>query len=346
MDPRIGFDQGFGHYDTTMVKLDREKVDRVLEWIEAHEDGPFFLFWHTFEVHAPYVEPRFLGDVLPRARARALGERLEGLPEKDGWKQVRHAKNEMRRHRAYTARVTRALYDGGVWSFDRWMGELLDFLQARGLDERTLVVLTSDHGEQLGEEGRPDPFGDGFYNVHGHTLFEELVHVPLLIRLPGQKQGRRIPEVTASIDVMPTILDLVGLETPQDVQGRSLRPLWGGPGEWEPRAALSESLSEEEEQKSLRSDDYKYVVTIDARSVAARGRSFVPPAAPAALFDLQGDPGETHDLLSGETDRALRQRALTLSDELRHRLSEVGRPETGLLSEDALEGLRALGYVE
>lgn len=345
LDPRIGFEQGFGEYDTSMVKLDRDKVDRVFTWIDAQEE-PFFLFWHTFEVHAPYVAPAFLGDVLPEPRAQALGERLEGLPEKGGWKQVRAAKRVMRTHDAYTPEVTRALYDGGVFSFDRWLGELLDFLRRRGLDKRTILVLTSDHGEQLGEEGRPAPFGDGFYNVHGHTLHEELVHVPLIIRLPGQKAGRRIPQVTASIDVMPTILDVLGLPVPPEVQGRSLRPLWEDPAGWKPRAALSESLSEGPEMKALRDDRYKLVLAIPASSVAARGRSFVPPDAEASLFDLDRDPGERQDLLGGPQEEAATRRARTMSEQLRRRLDDVGTPETGLLSEEALEGLNALGYVE
>jgi arylsulfatase A-like enzyme len=345
LDPRIGFDQGFGAYDTSMVKLDDHKMDRVLAWIDA-QDEPFFLFWHTFEVHAPYVAPMFLEDVLPEAKARALGERLRGLPEKGGWKQVRAAKRAMRGHGAYTAEVTRALYDGGVRSFDGWLGQLLDFLHERGLDGRTILVLTSDHGEQLGEEGRPAPYGDGFYNVHGHTLFEEMIRVPLLVRLPGQTEGRRIPEVTAAIDVMPTILDLLGLPAPPEVQGQSLRPLWEGASGWEPRAALSESLSESEEMKALRDARHKLVLSIPAASVEARGRSFVPPGAPAALFDLERDPGEGRDLLAAEPDAGDRRRAEALAHDLRHRLAETGTPEVGSVSPEALEALKALGYVE
>jgi len=345
LDPRIGFDQGFGEYDTSMVKLDRGKVDRVFEWIDAQPE-PFFLFWHTFEVHAPYVAPDFLGDVLPEPRARALGERLEGLPEKRGWKQVRAAKRVMRSHDAYNREVTSALYDGGVRSFDRWLGELLDFLRARDLDERTILVLTSDHGEQLGEDGRPAPYGDGFYNVHGHSLFEEMIRIPLIIRLPGQEDGRRIPDVTASIDVMPTILDLLGLPVPPEVQGQSLRPLWEGEGPWEPRAALSESLSEGEEQKGLRDDRYKLVLSVAAATVEAKGRSFVPLDAPAALFDLVRDPGEGRDLLGEGANEQTNDRARRMAEQLRRHLAETGTSETGAISPEALEGLKALGYVE
>ena len=346
LDPRIGFDQGFEEYDTSMVKLDRGKVDRVLAWIDAHDDRPFFLFWHTFEVHAPYVAPEFLDEVLPAPRARALGERLESLPEKNGWKQVRAAKRVMRKHDAYDAEVTRALYDGGVRSFDRWLGELVDGLKERGLYERTLLVLTSDHGEQLGEAGRPGPYGDGFYNVHGNTLFEELIHVPLIVKLPGPSQEvRRIPEVTASIDVMPTILDVAGLPVPPEVQGRSLRPLWQGQAGWMARAALSESLSEGEEKKALRAGRYKYVVSIDAETVAEEGRSHLPPDPPAALYDLVEDPEERQDLLATAEEEATR-RAGAMGQELRRRLAEVGEPEEAWLSPEAREGLEALGYVE
>ena len=345
LDPRIGFDQGFGTYDTSMVKLDRARVDRVLAWIDAQEE-PFFLFWHTFEVHAPYVAADFLGDVLPHDRARALGERLEGLPEKDGWKQVRQAKRVMRRHEAYTPEVTRALYDGGVRSFDRWLGELVDFLRDRDLDERTILVVTSDHGEQLGDDGRPAPYGDGFYNVHGHTLFEEMTRVPLIIRLPGQREGRRLSTVTASIDVLPTLLDLLGLPIPPEVQGRSLRPLWEDPDAWEPGAALSESLSESNEIKGLRDDRYKLLVRLDAETVRESGRSYLPPGAPASLFDLARDPGERVDLLAPPADEGAEERAREMTAELRRRLTVVGHAEEGELSPEALEGLRALGYVE
>jgi arylsulfatase A-like enzyme len=345
LDPRIGFAQGFGTYDTSMVKLDRGKVDRVLAWIDAQEE-PFFLFWHTFEVHAPYVSPRFLGDVLPPDRARALGERLESLPEKNGWKQVRQAKRVMKRHDAYTPEVTRALYDGGVRSFDHWLGELLDFLRERGLDERTILVVTSDHGEQLGEEGRPAPYGDGFYNVHGHALFEELTRVPLIVRLPGQKDGRRFSTVTASIDVLPTLLDVLGLPIPPEVQGRSLRPLWEHPEDWAPGAALSESLSESDEAKSLRDDRYKLVVHLDAETVAQTGRSHLPSGLPESLFDLARDPGERVDLLAPPAAEDADRRAREMTAELRRRLAVVGHAEEGELSPEALEGLRALGYVE
>jgi arylsulfatase A-like enzyme len=329
-----------------MVKLDRAKVDRVLGWIDDHAGEPFFLFWHTFEVHAPYVAPNFLAEVLPAERARALGERLDAIPERNGWKAVRAAKRVMRAHGAYNPEVTRALYDGGILSFDHWLGRLVDGLRERGLWDRTLFVLTSDHGEQLGEEGRPAPFGDGFYNVHGHTLYEELIRIPLIVRVPGTRGGRRIAPVTAAIDVMPTILDVLDVEAPPEVQGRSLRPLWESPEEWTSTGALSESLSEGEEMKSLRTDRFKYVVTIDAATVAERGRSHVPSEPKSALFDLLEDPHERRGRRGETTSDDPSGRAVALAAELRRRLATVGRPEQGQLSPEAREGLEALGYLQ
>ena len=98
--------------------------------------------------------------------------------------------------------------------------------------------------------------------------------------------------------------------------------------------------------KGLRGERFKHVIHIDADTVAANGRSFVPPAPPGALFDLLRDPGEGRDLLDEPTEEAARRRAAAMSEELRRRLRVVGHPEEGLLSPEAREGLEALGYLE
>jgi hypothetical protein len=125
-----------------------------------------------------------------------------------------------------------------------------------------------------------------------------------------------------------------------------LRPLWESPEEWTPTAALSESLSEGEEMKSLRTDRFKYVVTIDAASVAEKGRSHVPLEPEAALFDLLEDPHERRGIRDRSTEDDPASRAAALAAELRRRLATVGRPEQGQLSPEAREGLEALGYLQ
>jgi arylsulfatase A-like enzyme len=355
VDPSIGFDQGFDVYDTSMGKVTAERLAIVTEWIAAHRDRPFFVFWHTFETHAPYHDGAFLEEVLPPAKAAVLGGQLaplgrpEGpfLPEDVGEETLRAAD-------AFTPEVCSALYDGGVLSVDRWVGRLLEALRAAGLYDRTLVVLTSDHGEQLGEA--PDETGGEarngrFYSAHGHTLYEELIHVPLVLKLPGTPgPPRRVSAVTRAIDVMPTILDVVGLApaSPGHQQGLSLRPLWEGRPS-PPREAFTEALSTDRESKSLRDARHKYIVTMWPRQVGRRGRSWVAPAerlARTELYDLVADPGEHRNLLRDPTPE-IRRLARRFDTELRRLAAEApGHAERTRLSEEALQQLRALGYLE
>jgi arylsulfatase A-like enzyme len=355
LDPSIGFGQGFDLYDTSMAKVGEERFAAMTGWIAAQRDRPFFLFWHTFETHAPYHDGRFLKEVLPAGKAEALARRLAELGRPEGpFLAEDVGEKTLREAGAFTREVCSALYDGGVRSADRWVGRLLETLRSSGLYDRTLVVLTSDHGEQLGEA--PDEAGgtarDGhFYDAHGHTLYEELVHVPLVVKLPGRPgPARRVSAVTRAIDVMPTILDVVGLApaAPGRLQGLSLRPFWEGPPP-APREAFTEALSTDREGKSLRDDHYKYIVSIWPRQVSRHGRSYVPAPkrlAGVELYDLVADPGERRNLLRDPTPE-MRRLAARFDAELRRRAAEApGHAEATHLGEEALQRLRALGYLQ
>ena len=220
-------------------------------------------------------------------------------------------------------------------------GLVAESVKTLGLEGQTLVVVTSDHGEEFGER-RPD----AFYDRHGHSLYEELVHVPLVLRLPGgSSAGTRVESVSATVDIMPTILDVLGI-APQgkEAQGVTLRPRWEqgvDPG----RRAWSEALAWGYEQKSVRSGSHKLIFTIDNPDVAEHGRHYMP-AEPLGreLFDLSADPGETRNLVSSEQQV---ERAKELEALLReHQRTLRGDPERVELDEEAFERLRALGYVE
>jgi arylsulfatase A-like enzyme len=254
-------------------------------------------------------------------------------------------KKMLQRHEAFEPTVTSALYDGGVLSMDRWLGQVLDRLHELDLYDRTLIVLTSDHGEQLGER-------DGsFYNVHGANLYEEMVHVPLILKLPGQEAaGTRVPVTTRAIDVMPTILDLAGVGTEGlGMQGASLRPLWEDPLAAEDRIAVSEAITKPFELKSLRSGPFKYVLRVSPEDVARHGRAHIPPIPKdQQLFDLRQDPEELSNLLADdETEEELSRLAESLEEGLRARVSEKQRPPVTTRGDDEmLEALHALGYLE
>jgi arylsulfatase A-like enzyme len=345
MDPRIGFGRGFDVYDTSMFKLRAGNVRRLLQWVTAQGQRPFFLFWHSFEVHAPYLRGDFLPEALPPERARALSRalaRLERHPERSSTIVGRRV---LERHDAFNAEVTSALYDGGVLAMDRWIGRVIEHLRSRSLYDRSLIVVTSDHGEQLGGRGR------GFYDLHGRTLYDEMIRVPLIIKLPGQaRAGTRVGVTTRAIDVMPTILDLAGVSGKGlGLQGKSLQPLWENPERASPRLALTESTSGPDELKSLRSDDCKYIMRIDRQHVRAEGRSSIPTdPAMRQLFALADDPHERSNLLGLPNPPAsAEETAARFDEELRARVGEApGTVLTRAGDSKTLDDLRALGYLE
>jgi arylsulfatase A-like enzyme len=196
------------------------------------------------------------------------------------------------------------------------VGALVDGLAARGRLDDTLLVVTADHGEEFSDHG-------GF--EHGHTLYDELLHVPLLIRMPGgAAEPRRFPGVVRLMDLAPTILEEVGVEVPAEFDGQTLSPqLDGGPGT--PRPVVSTGNMWGPAGRSLRASGLKLIEQPDAE-----GRR---------LFDVVADPREMRDLADERPDRVaeLQQRL----DELDGAASRAPRPE---LSDAEREQLRALGY--
>ena len=250
-------------------------------------------------------------------------------------------------HGVFTREVLDALYMGGVQSVDRRVGELMGRLRSAGLYDQTLIVLTSDHGEELGQRSESQK-----YDGHGHTLYEELVRVPLIVKLPGSAHaGTRVPSVTSLLDVMPTILDVLDVSPRNgEMQGASLRSRWERPGKDEGRVAFAEALGVAEEKKALRADRYKYILSVDADTVERLGRDRLPeePAA-AELYDLQADPEERVNLLAGLGGRGYSGSSLVskLDADLRaFAAREAGETESVDLPRETIEGLKALGYIE
>jgi arylsulfatase A-like enzyme len=352
LDPTIGFGQGFDVYETEMFKLDDGNVGEMTSWIGDHADEQFFLFWHHFEVHAPYLQPDFIDDVAPLEHASQIAEgmrQLAGTRLRSVWPgdpaRLRSKQTALlREHDAFNRDVCEALYTGGVRSADTWLGRLVDALRREGLYDRTMIVVTSDHGEEFGEHDRKL-----WYNKHGHNLYEEMIHLPLVIKLPnGYAGGTRVATVAQTVDVMPTILDVLGV-TPSknEMQGRSLAPLWSRPAPAGDGVAFTESTVSRSEKKSVRSSRYKYIVDIDKQVVAQIGRRNLPVGALSAeLYDLKRDPHERHDLLAGKASAKLLAIAADFERQLRRHLSaQRGEATATTLDAAALEKLKALGYI-
>jgi arylsulfatase A-like enzyme len=296
----------------------------AIEWLERVGDEPFFLLLHTYEPHMPYRQTTF-AEELSRG---SLGETFEILDqigmalggEAPGPEELEYI---------------RALYDGGVLAADRLVGELLDALEALGLEKETLVVVTSDHGEDLGHR---DPMQVA---KHGHTLYDELLHVPLILHDPVRDYPfRRVEAQVRTVDVLPTILDLLGLPETRLPYGRSLVPMMLGE-ETEDRLAFARlaphTYTVPRLLLGIRSSTHKLIVEPTGEGKSRR-----------EIYDLRRDPGERENLVGRERDVAQRhyRELREIAQDLRSRGIPRYGPAEDAPEDEVREQLRALGYIE
>jgi arylsulfatase A-like enzyme len=313
--PRFGFAQGFDsfHYyrDEAGSREEMEAgIDRALSLLETGIDRPLFLFFHTYEVHNPFRarQPYFgrFSDIDP-AGYHVRGGR-SGVTRAGGWQDVRAFTLLYRGEEVSdeglpftTGELANDLYDSGVAYADQQLSRLLAVLSAGGLGRRSLVVVTSDHGEMLGEHG-----------LIGHvTLYEENLLVPLVVSAPGGRgHGREVADQVRSVDLAPTVLDLLGVEPGPGVDGVSLAPLLDGgrgvpPVAWSYAAASNYGLA-----ASVRGR-FKYIF---------KNQAWTTPAPIEELYDLEADPHERQDLAADGDSRLPR-----LREAARGELERVGR---------------------
>ncbi|MDY7093949.1 MAG: sulfatase [Acidobacteriota bacterium] len=317
LDPRFGFGRGFEQYESRRWGLD-QAVRETANWITLHRSQPFFFFLHTFEPHSdfhrlPYEAPGISRETVAQrwglydygcTRGFCGSARLARMS--DGRMRPRQREDE----------ALPALYGAGVTAMDAEVGQLLDHLRALGIYDDLLIVVTSDHGESLLEQGRV---------LHGNP-WNEVLRVPLIIKWPGGGHaGVRRDQVSSALDVVPTILDALGLPH-DDLSGVPLhrrrpdRPAFAG---------IQWSIVVQENLKGV----------------------YDPQADRWSLFDLATDPAEEHDLAAQHPEhirhlgqllqnyRRDSQRRLDAAGDLRRRSEQEG------LTPEERERLRSLGYL-
>ena len=325
--PRKNFSQGFVHFDfqpgpslgaslgaAVLDALETpmttgEITHRALRWIEGRRNRPTFLWLHYFDPHMPYTPPeRFLpaGEAPPRVENAFsdLGGVLDGTFVPTAEERAR----------------IRSLYEGEVRYVDESLGVLLDGLRDLGIYESSLIVLTSDHGEEFWEHG-------GF--EHGHSLYRELLHVPLIVKFPRSRaRGARSEVPVSTAGVYATILEACGIAC--DRQSLSAGPF----GEEAP-AIYSTGITNGPNREAVVFEGYKYIRHEDT------GRE--------EFYELDDDPYERAPL--GDPGGRLMDRARELLGEFKRGAERLGRlhgiegTEEGEVDENTLRRLRALGYV-
>lgn len=241
VDPEFGFWQGFDVFDywerdTTRYWDDqtasgeelRRGLSRATERLDEVARRPFFLFFHTYEVHGPFhAQQPFFGRFYETdidVDEVSASSRRTSTGESDGYRVVRRLFRDTKGSGSIEATLAdlpliRALYDSGVAYTDREIGRLLGELESRGLLENSIVVLTSDHGEMLGELG-----------LGGHAYLHDFnLRVPLILSWPaGLEGGRRVGTQVGTVDLVPTLLELLGDPSTDVLDGTSLVPLLEG----------------------------------------------------------------------------------------------------------------------
>lgn len=285
-------------------------VDELLaQW----KGGDLALFVHYMDPHHPYDPPPSYHTVFdPGYRGPAVGTDFESL----------------RRLRARDAinHVT-ALYDGEIAYADGKIDDLLSHLEAKGILGDAVIAYTADHGEELLDHGMWH---------HGGTLYEELLHVPFALGVPGTS-GRRWPQPVSLIDLAPTVLDAFGIKAPPSFQGRSLLPaIRGGTVPSVPIYAETSLAAGRQHLVAVRDGSRKAVIELPP------GRETMPRITRLQLYDLALDPGEKAGRSQVLTTDTLQRDLMTYISS-----SRAVAPQMRLLTLDsqALERLRALGYV-
>jgi choline-sulfatase len=298
LDDRYGLQQGFEAFDTELVT----------DFVASHE-----------AITSPQVSERGI---------RWLEERAQHESPWLLWVHYFDPHATYREHPGVSERFgtlsDSQRYDGEIAFTDRSIGLLLDRLSELGLAEDTIVVLVADHGEEFGEHG-----GDG----HGRTLHREVVHVPLIIHAPGLTP-KRISRRVSSVDVLPTLLELLGLPPPHPSAGRSLLAAMRG-----------EELADEPVLAELGLNPGN---PIDSLSLGGWKLMRQRKTGRTLLFDLVLDPGELEDLASQRPERvaellARLDRAVAEAEALAGEFVRAGPLQ---LSDEEIERLRALGYVD
>jgi arylsulfatase A-like enzyme len=326
---RHGFGRGFNTFveNRSADIMDPEgQADRTFararEWLEHNRDKRFFLFLHTFQVHTPYAPP---------ARYRELFTEYDGKPvDESSPSQLRWM----------------ADYDREIRYTDDELRRLFETIDALDLGRDTVFILLSDHGEAFLEHGTLE---------HGSRLDEEVVRVPLMLWGAGIPAGLRVAAPVAHVDLMPTILDLMGLKIPTGIQGWSLVPLLdGGDGaRFAARPLYSESrgtMALGPDRSILPFHPPAFLVRIGDRKLTrypdADGHTHFE------YYDLAQDPKERHNLYGGRKDEARDLSELLDGYEdagraLRARLDRGEPPESQAVELDPRqeEKLRALGYL-
>jgi arylsulfatase A-like enzyme len=300
------------------VGVEAEDVtDQGIELIKASHT-PFFLYLHYMDPHSPYNPPAEYDAVFNPEQKRIYSfEMLQKDPSSvpvQGFREL-----EQR-------------YLGEILYTDAMLGRLFDYLEASGLLNQTVIALTADHGEA---------FYDHQDYGHGHSLYEEQIHIPLILWGPPIPQGARIDPPVALLDVLPTLLACAGIEVPDELHGQVLTPPL--PGETDKHKSRIIYAEKAGEYGAMRSSAWKYIEVWD-EAKSSLGSQYHAHKKPVEFYDLNEDPNELVDLSESQSPERLSELSATVNTTRKYLETSAFDQENVEIDSKTMEALKNLGY--
>ncbi len=319
----FGFSKGWGTYDFHDAgfggyRIAEKTTDRAASWLKEHLGKRVFLLVHYFDTHLPYISPE------PYRSHFACGNK--GRIDMSTINFLLQIQQDKFRPNKMEEDYLRCLHDAEVAYTDAQVGRLFKYMDRLGYDDNTWLVITADHGEELFEHGKFE---------HGHRYEDEVTRVPLIIRPPGGrwKRGTLVKPAARHLDMAPTILEWFGQKPTPEMEGKSLMPLITGAETAHRPAYMTFNLSGTF-SNAYDTGELKLIESLDRKE--------------AFMYDIVNDPNEMHRL--GPEHPAfekLRKTLRSIHDNYEKRVEKDYVEQKQVpLSNDVLESLKSLGYIE
>lgn len=296
-------------FGRTLTSIDNAicVTNRAIDIIKrfSNKNNRFFIFIHYWDTHTPYDPPlKYIKKFEIRERTRELT--LEEIYADIGNPNWRKYLQYCGKGAKYAEEIIQR-YDASINFVDNEIGRLVDFLKKMEILNDTIIIITSDHGESLTEHG--------IYFDH-HGLYEESIHVPLIIRYPELPQNKKISGLVQHIDILPTILDILDIKVNDNFDGKSLLPLING-DQNKIRDYIFVEENYTQKKRAIRTEEFKYIYSPSERDAKCHYCDRIHGGV-EELYDLKKDPNELTNIIDQrpEIAESLSDRLFSIIDEI------------------------------
>lgn len=318
--PDFGLNKGFEVYDyvggdNLQIRPATQVVNGAVNWLAEHGRRPFFMVLHFFDPHLAYDPPLVFATPYIAEYKGKLTRPFN--PELEEMRSGRLTLSEDDK------KFIVGLYDGEVAAVDAELGRFISYLKKQGIYDPAMIIVTSDHGEEFWEHG-------GF--EHGHTLYRELLEVPLVIKFPGGDfAGQTVEEYVSLLDIFPTLAEMMKWPLAFPVDGMSLYPR-AGRLQVLPHTLAAENVHYGPQLQAFYSENVKLIVDTETGELV--------------IFDLKNDPAETKNVLGQlPLPQSVKTQVQKIAGDLQTQLQKQ-TPQAANLDQETVKKLKSLGYIK